>query len=179
MNSKKLSFATLFVFTTLLVGCGGSTTPTNTTNANAQNANVAANSSNPLDTSTKPVAETTNSAPTLAPVVQAYYEGLKKKDDNAVRAVMSQEFLKAIEADMKDEKRTDLAAYMAEYDTIPEKSVEVRNEKIEGDKAVAEIRGGAYVNWTPFEFVKENGTWKFTGGSADIQTVQQTANSNK
>ncbi len=159
-----------------MIGCGGPTTPTNT---NSANTNIAANSSNPLDTAKKPMAETTNNAPTLAPVVQAYYEGLKKKDDNAVRAVMSQEFLKTIEADMKDEKRTDLAAYMAEYDTIPEKPVEVRNEKIEGDKGVAEIKGGAYINWTPFEFVKENGTWKFTGGSADIQNVEPASNSGK
>lgn len=174
MQSKFIIFAATLLFSIIMIGCGGTTT--NSTNTNTSNAN-AANSSGPLDTTKKPVGETTNNAPTLAPVVQAYYDGLKKKDDAVVRSVMSAEFLKTIEADMKDEKRTDLAAYMAEYDTIPEKPVEVRNERIDGDKAVAEIKGGAYVNWTPFEFVKENGVWKFTGGSADIQTVQPAANS--
>jgi hypothetical protein len=177
MLFKFIFFASVLLFSILMIGCSG--TPTaNSTNANSSNTNATANSSDPLDTTKKPVAETTNNAPTLGPVVQAYYEGLRKKDNNAVRGVMSQEFLQTIEADMKDEKRTDLAAYMAEYDTIPDKPVEVRNERIDGDKAVAEIKGGAYVNWTPFEFVKENGVWKFTGGSADIQTMQP-ANSSK
>ncbi len=173
MQSKIIFFAATLLFSIIIIGCGG--TPANSTNANTSNTN-ASNSGGPLDTTKKPVGETTNNAPTLAPVVQAYYEGLKKKDDNAVRSVMSAEFLKTIEEDMKDEKRTDLAAYMAEYDTIPEKPVEVRNERIDGDKAVAEIKGGAYVNWTPFEFVKENGVWKFTGGSADIQNVPPAQN---
>ncbi len=178
MLLKIIFFSATLLFTILIIGCGGTTTTTNSTNTNASNIN-SANSSNPLETTKKPVAETANNAPTLGPVVQAYYEGLKKKDDNAVRGVMSQEFLKTIEADMKDEKRNDLAAYMAEYDTIPDKPVEVRNERIDGDKAVAEIKGGAYVNWTPFEFVKENGVWKFTGGSADIQSVQPASSSAK
>jgi hypothetical protein len=45
---------------------------------------------------------------------------------------MTQEFIKDIQADMKTEKKTNMAAYMAEFDTIPETPVEVRNEKIEG-----------------------------------------------
>jgi hypothetical protein len=90
-----------------------------------------------------------------------------------MRRLLAADFLRSVEADMKEEKKTGLAAYMAEYDTIPEKPVEVRNEKIEGDKAVAEIRGGAYKNWTGFSFVKENGLWKFTGGGADIENVDK------
>jgi hypothetical protein len=67
----------------------------------------------------KPEAATTNNAPTLAPVVQTYYEALKKKDDALLKSVMSQEFIKTVEADMKAEKKTSIAAYMAEFDTIP------------------------------------------------------------
>jgi len=82
-----------------------------------------------------------------------------------LKSVMTQEFIKSVEADMKQEKKTSLAAYMAEFDSIPEKPVEVRNEKIEGNDAVAELKGGAYLNWTPFAFANEGGKWKFTGGS--------------
>ena len=118
-----------------------------------------------METTKKPAAATTNNAPTLAPVVQTYYEALKKKDDALLKTVMSQEFIKTVESDMKAEKKTSIAAYMAEFDTIPEKPVEVRNEKIEGTDAVADLKGGAYINWTPFAFTNEGGKWKFTGGS--------------
>jgi hypothetical protein len=151
----------------LSAACGGETTPTGGTNTNLANTNAAspaANAAN-LDPVKKPEAATTNNAPTLTPVVQTYYEALKKKDDALIKSVMSQEFIKNIESDMKEEKRAGIAAYMAEFDTIPDKPVEVRNEKIEGNDAVAEIKGGAYINWTPFAFVNEGGKWKFTGGS--------------
>ena len=147
-------------------GCGGSEPTANVVNSNVANTNAAPPPANTgLETNKKPEAATTNNAPTLTPVVQTYYDALKKKDDALVKSVMSQDFIKSIEEDMKAERKTGLAAYMAEFDTIPEKPVEVRNEKIEGNNAVAELKGGAYINWTPFAFVNEGGKWKFTGGS--------------
>ncbi len=148
-------------------GCGGAgMTPTGGSNTNLGNTNAASPGGNvELEPIKKPEAATTNNAPTLTPVVQAYYEALKKKDDALLKSVMSQAFIKSVEADMKEEKKTNMAAYMAEFDTIPEKPVEVRNEKIAGNDAVAEIKGGAYINWTPFAFTNEGGKWKFTGGS--------------
>lgn len=173
MNLKTISILTILVSAIFAFGCGGSPETGNTVNANVANANTAKPATNSgLETTKKPEAVTTNNAPTITPVVRAYYEALKKKDDAGVKAVMSQEFLKSVQADMKDEKRTDLAGFMGEYEKLTD-TIEVRNEKIEGDKAVAEIRGGTYVNWTPFAFIKENGAWKFTGGSPDIQSVTQ------
>lgn len=164
--------------------CGGG--PANTANTansansgNSGNSNTTAAANSPVETTKKPVAETTNSAPTLGPVVQAYYDALKKKDDAALMNVLSAAFVKSVQADMKAEKKTGMAAYLAEYDTIPDKPVEVRNEKIEGDKAVAELKGGAYLNWTAFSFVNEGGKWKFTGGSPEIQGVTNGSNANK
>lgn len=151
------------------LGCGGpSTTPAGGTNTNVANAN--ANASTPatnsaLETTKKPEAKTENNAPTLTPVVQTYYEALKTKNAALLKSVMSKEFIASVEADMKEEKKTNIAEYLAEFDKIPEKPVEVRNEKIEGNDAVAEIKGGTYINWTPFAFINEGGKWKFTGGS--------------
>lgn len=165
-----------FAAAILLAGCGGTPAPNGNANAPANKANTAnapANNDNPVATEKKPEAATSNNAPTIGPVVQAYYDALKKKDDAAVQAVLSAAFIKSIQADMKAEKKTGMAAYLAEYDTIPEKPVEVRNEKIDGDKAVAELKGGAYLNWTAFAFVKENGSWKFTGGSPELDSVKQ------
>jgi hypothetical protein len=165
-----------------LAACGGTPSPNaNTANANAGSnaANAPANTDNPVATTKKAEAPTTNNAPTIGPVVQAYYDALKKKDDAALQNVLSAAYIKGVQADMKAEKKTGMAAYLAEYDTIPEKPVEVRNERIEGDKAVAELKGGAYVNWTAFSFINEGGKWKFTGGSPEIQSVTSQPNSNK
>ena len=169
INMKFNIFLTFVVAIGLtMTGCGGTTTNTNVSNSNLANANVNAPppaTNSELEPVKKTVAATTNNAPTLAPVVQTYYEALKKKDDALVKSVMSQDFIKSIESDMKEEKKTSIAAYMAETDSIPDKPVEVRNEKIEGNNAVAEIKGGAYLTWTPFAFINEGGKWKFTGGS--------------
>jgi hypothetical protein len=154
-------------------GCGGgATTPTGGANTNVANVNGNANvadsapiGNSGIETTKKPEAATVNNAPTIAPVVQAYYDALKKKDDAMLKSVMSQEFITSIEADMKAEKKTNMAAYLAEFESIPDKPVEVRNEKIEGNDAVAELKGGSYLTWTPFAFANEGGKWKFTGGS--------------
>ena len=170
-------FITILIFTIFLTGCPSSETPngnTNAVNSNAPNGNTSV-----LVPKKKEEAPTTNDAPTIKPVVAAYYDALKKKDDAALRKVLTAEFVKSLEADMKAEKKTGLAAFVAETEMIPEKPVEVRNEKIEGDIATAQIKGGTYVNWTDFEFAKENGVWKFTGKSPDVKNVTQSvSNSN-
>ena len=165
---SKIFFTVILALATIASGCGEPDTRSNVSNTNTANVNTTNTNTAPannLETTRKPDAPTANNAPTLAPVVQAYYEALKKKDDALLKSVMSAEFIKSVESDMKEDKKTNIAAYMAEYDTIPDKPVEVRNEKIEGVNAVAELKGGAYVNWTPLAFVNEGGKWKFTGGS--------------
>jgi len=160
----------------LLVGCGG---PANTGNANSANANAAnsnvgsTNSNGVLNTTTKQPGEKINDAPTLKPVVEAYYDAIQKKDDAAIRKVLAAPFLKTLEADMKDEKKTNLAAYIAETDRVPEGGIQVRNEKIVGDEGTAELKGGAYLNWTALGFIKENGVWKFSNKNPDVQAVDQ------
>jgi hypothetical protein len=170
MQSKLLFFTTTLIFSIVIAGCG-SGPATNTPNTPANTTNISVNANNPLATTKKPVAETTNSAPTLSPVVQAYYEALKKKDDAALARVLSKQLLSDVQTDMKAEKKTKMAEFVAETDQIPDKPVEVRNEAITGDKAVAEIRGGSYVNWTKIAFVKEGGTWKLSNESPELQGV--------
>ena len=170
MNKQsKILCALLFAVTTMIAGCGGpTTTPTggsNTNGGNLNGVNTTANANSALEPTPKPESATTNDAPTLGPVVRSYYDALKKKDDALLRSVLSADFIKETEAEMKEEKQTGLAAYMAKYDTIPEKPVEVRNERIDGSKGVAEVKGGVYLNWTPLDFVNEGGKWKLTGGS--------------
>lgn len=176
-----MRFFILLFLTVFLIGCGTSKNANvavvNTTTANSGVAPTNAN--NPLATTKAPEASTTNNAPTLAPVVQKYYDALKGKDDAALKKVYSQATLKALEADMKDEKQTSLVKFITELEPLPETPFTVRNEQIQGETAVAEMRGGSYPNGIKIKFVKENGEWKMTNESPDVQSVKQsTANSN-
>lgn len=171
-------FISILIFTIFLTGCPGTETPNSNTNG-ANNAAAPKNNSD-LTTTKKVEAPTENNAPTIAPVVHAYYDALKKKDDAALRKVLTAEFIKRQEEFMKDDtkKWTSLAAFMADTDKT-EPPVEVRNEVIKGDIAIAELKGGSYVNWTAFEFAKVDGVWKFTGNSPDLKSVKESAsNSN-
>ncbi len=177
-----MRFYILLFFTIFIIGCGGSETPTNTVNTGKPaNTNTATtvNADNPLNTTKTPEAATTNNAPTLAPVVQIYYEALKKKDDAALRKIYSQATLKTLEADAKSENKKSLVEFITELEPVPDTPFTVRNEQIQGDTGVAEMRGGSYPNGIKIKFVKENGEWKMTNESPEIQSVKQsTANSN-
>lgn len=175
-----MRFYILLFFTVFIAACGSSEPANTITNTKPANTNAAvANQNNPLETTKTPEISTTNNAPTLAHVVQRYYEALKKKDDSALRQIYSQETLKSLEADMKDEKKTSLVQFITELEPVPDKPFEVRNEQINGDTAVAEMRGGSYPNGIKIKFVKENGEWKMTNESPDIQSVKQSvSNSN-
>ena len=144
----------------IAAGCGGSEGPANTPNANVVS-NVNAPASNvALEPSKAPEAPTTNDAPTLGPVINAYYDALRNKDAGGVKKVMEREFLKTIESDMKAENKTDIVAFLTEFDKIPAGKMEARNEQISGNKGFAEVKGGSYVNWTRVVFVKEDNVWK-------------------
>lgn len=156
-----------------MIGCGGDSG--NKTNVNTPNLNspvVNNNNNGGVTTIKKDAGPTTNEASTLKPVVVAYYEALKKKDDAALRAVLSKEMIAGIERDMKEEKKTGLAAYMLETEKIPETQIEVRNEKIEGSKATAELKGGTYFNWSSVAFINEDGKWKLTNGGGEMEGVK-------
>ncbi len=182
MRFQIIFFTTVFLFAIVLSGCSSSETANNSANTNSANKIVnvmTGNASNPLATSKMPDVHTTNNAPTLTPVVQAYYEALKKKDDAALRKVFSQATLKSLQTDMKDEKKTSLVEYITETEPVPDKPFEARNEQIQGDSAVAEMRGGSYPNGIQIKFVRENGEWKMTNESPEFQSVKQSAtNSN-
>jgi hypothetical protein len=167
MRSNIIFLSLVTFFAVSVIGCGGGETTSNVSNVNTANTNSVANIAQPaantgLETVKKPEVETTNNAPTLAPIVHAYYDALKRKDDAAVRQVLAADFVRSIEADMKEEKKTGLAAYLAETDRIPEKQMEVRNEKIEGNKGIAQVKGGAYAAFVTIAFVNEGGKWKLS-----------------
>ena len=165
-----MRFFILLFLMVFLIGCGTSENPTT-----AINTNSSGGAANSLNTTKTPEAATINNAPTLTPVVQAYYSALKTKNDPALKKIYSQETLESLEADMKAEKKTSLSAFITEIEPVPDQPFEVRNEQIQGDSAVAEMRGGSYPNGIKIKFVRENGEWKMTNESPEIQSVKQSA----
>ncbi|HXG83318.1 MAG TPA: hypothetical protein VNI84_04740 [Pyrinomonadaceae bacterium] len=178
MRFSIIFFTTIFVFSLLLNGCA-SDTPTNSANANSANrtANAAsANSDNPLATVKAPETAMTNNAPTLAPVVQNYYSALQKKDEAGTRKSLSQSAIKYWQDEMKSQKMPSLLAILEDNESPVEEKREIRNEKIEGETAVAEIKGGSLGVWTKTKFVRENGEWKFASPaeSLSLQDIPRT-----
>jgi hypothetical protein len=169
--NKLLILLTVFIFFT---ACGGGEeTPKNSANTNTVNStNVNAsdsNADNPIAVTTPTPAQTTNNADTVKPVVMAYYEALKTKNDEALKKVYSRETLMSLEKDAAAEGKKSLVEFITELEPVPAQPFEVRNEQINGDVAIAEMRGGAYPNGIKIKFVKENGEWKMTNESPEFQ----------
>ncbi len=154
-------FYILLFLTTFLIGCGAPENSNTAVNRNAANTNTATtNANNPLATTKTPEVSTTNNAPTLAPIVENYYAALNAKNEAGTKKFLSQTAIRYWEDEAKAEKKTGFAYLLEAEEPLAEKR-EIRNEKIEGDTAVAEIKGGSLGVWTPIKFVRENGEWKF------------------
>ena len=168
-----MKFKTLFLLMTcasvlLTIGCDGGSTNANSTNANTGNTNVTkANTNSPLAVVTPAPEQTTNNAPTLTPVYKAYCSAMEKNDEAALRKLYSQDTIKNLEDQMKDAGVKTLTKLL-EDEKVTSQLCEVRNEKISGDMAVAEIRATPYPNGIKVLFVKENGEWKLTNRDPDF-----------
>jgi hypothetical protein len=176
--SKAILLSGILAAGLLLAACGGGEPPKANTNVNTgvnalnnapkENVNSAVNKFGGV-----PQADTgkTNEAASIKPVVDAYYDALKKKDDAAFRKVYSAAGIKELESEAKSEGRKSIVDYLSASEPAGDKPFEVKNEKVEGDSAVAEIRGGVYENWTKWKFVKENGEWKLAPPSENLKLL--------
>jgi hypothetical protein len=145
----------------MATGCGGEAT---NKNANATNVNTPVkNSNNPLAVTTPTPESTTNNAPTLTPVYKAYCDAMAKKDEAGLRKVFSSDTVKTIEASIKEDgiKPPTLVKYF-EDEQVTTALCEVRNEQINGNEAVAEVRTNSTPNGVKIIFVKEGNDWKLT-----------------
>ena len=178
MRFQILTFCTILIFSMLLTGCPGEQPKTDTNSTNGQtNVNNPNKTNSSLNTNKTPTEATTNDAPTLKPVFTAYCDAMTKKDEAALRKVYSQGTLKVFEADAKADKKT-LVEYLA-GDRVSNKLCEIRNEKIEGDVGIAEVKTEGAPNGFKIKFIKENGEWKLTNEFPDFKSVKDSAtNSN-
>jgi hypothetical protein len=175
----------LTIILSFLIGCGGNETPnkpienksnitnststpnkttsqTNTTNAvNTTNSKM----EQPIKT---PVAQEQNRGETLKSVVDGFYAALAKKDEANTKNFLSADALKYWETEAKSANQKWLIYLLESEEPVTEKR-EIRNEKISGDSAFAEIKGGSLGEWTPIAFVKENGQWKFASPEKSME----------
>jgi len=182
MRFQIIFFTAIFISTLLLLGCPGSpeTPNKNTTNSGNTNTQKTNSNNNPFNTTKNAEASTTNNAPTVTPIIQAYYDALKKKDEAGVKKYLSAAAVKYYEDEAKSEKKT-WFVYLLEFEEPVDEKREARNEKIDGETAIAELKGGSLGVWTPYKFVKENGEWKFASpkDSMSLQDIpRNNSNSN-
>lgn len=175
MRFQILIFSTILLFTTIFAGCSGNPPAANANQSNTVTNAAKTNSNNVFNTTVKTPEQTTNAAPTLTPVVKAYCDAKTKKDEAALRKVYSQATLKYFEEKMKEENEKSLVKYL-ESDEVSNKLCEARNEKIEGETAVAEIKTEGAPAGFLVKFVKENGEWKLTNESPELKSVKEAAN---
>ena len=171
MKIQYISFTFLCISAVLFAACGGTQPPANAANANSANtvnANITqTNANNPLVAATPVPAQTTNNAPTLTPVYKAYCAAMVKKDEAALRKIYSTDTIKYFESEMKEDNVKSLLEFLSD-DQVTNDLCEARNEQINGDSAIAEIRSKGYPNGIKVVFVKENGEWKLTNRSPEV-----------
>lgn len=154
MDSRSIALVSALAAAALFQACGGGAPNSNTT-ANAPNTNTS------TDAAKKTPESVTNGAPTLAPVYKAYCAAVVKRDDAAIKKFYTADTLKNMEEEMKAEKIKTVAEFL-ELDKISNEFCEVINEQINGDQAVATIRGRGYPNGLAVLWMKEGGEWKMS-----------------
>jgi hypothetical protein len=94
------------------------------------------------------------STPTAA--MKAYYDAAKKKDFKAVKALVSDAYLKELaEAPFSLERMMEPLT-----ENLPPTMPPVRNEKVSGERAMLEVLDHRSKRWDTVSFVREQGVWK-------------------
>lgn len=160
-TSKITALAATIILCALATGACNKGTGGNTNNANTNaNSNTAAANSNAA-ASTTPAAVTTGgdySTPSAA--FKTFYSAAKANDTEAMKRSMSKKTLQVMQEEATKEKKSVDDVFKEMNKDAPASMPEIRNEKIEGEKASIEIKDDKMDKWTPVPFVKEGNQWK-------------------
>lgn len=108
--------------------------------------------------------------------LQTYQKALKQKDTTTMKLLLSADTIKMLEQEAKSQGET--VDDIVKRETLfseSQKTVEFRNEKIDGAKATLEIKN-SFGTWETVPFVLEEDQWKIDKkGYADrlMQDIQQ------
>jgi hypothetical protein len=107
---------------------------------------------------------------------EAYINAVKQKDTTKMKLLLSSESIKMHEQEAKVQNVT--LDDIVKRETLfaeGQKTVQFRNEKIDGDKATLEVKN-SYGTWETVPFVREDDEWKIDKkGYADrmLQEIEQ------
>ena len=95
-----------------------------------------------------------------AGAVAVFVEGVKARDEEAMRSALSEKTLNRFDKLAEESRKSFFEAVtgenLSEMSAIPE----LRNEKIDGNRATIEAKDAKSGGWKPVSFVRENGRWK-------------------
>ena len=143
------------------IACGGAA---NTgSNANNSAAKAPVNASTPANTAAAPqdALAPVGSLATPSDAYRTAYALREKKDVAGLKRVLSKDAIEFLTEIGKAENKTldDTVAQM--FEKPQAKTVEVRNEKIDGDHATVEYKDETGA-WKTMDFAKEGGEWKMS-----------------
>jgi len=91
---------------------------------------------------------------------KAYVNAVKQKDTTRMKLLLSSESIRMHEQEAKSQNLTlDDIVRRETLFTEGQKTVEFRNQKIEGDKATLEVKN-SFGSWETVPFVREGDEWK-------------------
>ncbi len=158
MNRTK-NLTAMFLAAAVFVGASCQ----NAANSNTASSPANGNAATSANTATAPAGDNTSTAGTPTAAYMAAYTARKNADLPALKKLLSKDLLEffAEIGGMGEKKQTldELLIELCEKPQAP--TAEARNERITGDKATIEYLD-EYGNWSPMEFVKEDGVWKLT-----------------
>lgn len=105
--------------------------------------------------------------------LEAYTRAIKKKDTTTMKLLLSKDSLKMAEQEAKAQGVTlDEVVKRETLFSENQTSVEFRNEKIEGEKALIEMKD-SFGAWNTVPFVREEGIWKIDKQGIANQMMQE------
>ena len=154
MKAKSLTplLAVLIVSIFALSACSKSGNTNNGNNSN-NTSNSTANKGTP---NSPPVGD--YSTPTAA--FKSFYEASKANDLEGIKRSMSKKAMEEVAKNSAKENKTVDDSLKDMTKDAPAGMPQMRNEKIEGDKASAEMKDDKMDKWITVYFVKEDGKWK-------------------
>jgi len=104
---------------------------------------------------------------------KAYTKAIKQKDTTTMKMLLSDASIKMHKQEAEAQNVTlDEIVKRETLFSEEQKSVKLRNEKIEGDKATLEVENSLGV-WETIPFVKEDGIWKIDKQGIFNQMLKQ------
>lgn len=110
---------------------------------------------------------------------KTYTKAIKQKDTAAMKLLLSRATIKMHEQEAQAQGVTvDEIVKRETFLSENQKTIEFRNEKIDGDKATLEVKN-SYGSWETWPFVSEDGVWKIDKQGFADQMIRDMDESNR